>query len=68
MKLNRHLKDWKQILSGKFPSLSLPQVNGLAIWSFGMVMTGSSSLSKVSNLIAKINGQQENSVRQKLKE
>ena len=44
MKLNQHLKDWKQIVSQKFPSLSLPQVSGLATWSFGMVMTQSSSL------------------------
>ena len=33
MKLNQHLKDWKQLVSGKFPNLSLPQVNGLATWS-----------------------------------
>ncbi len=68
MKLNQHLKDWKQIVSSRFPSLSLPQVNGLAFWSFGMVMTKSSSVTKVSNLIAKINSEQENTVRQKLKE
>ena len=33
-----------------------------------MVMTGSSSVSKVSTLIAKINAEQENTVRQRLKE
>ena len=68
MKLNHHLKDWKQIISYRFPNLSLPQVNGLATWSFGMVMTRSSSLSKVSTLIAKINDEKENTVRQRLKE
>ena len=68
MKINRHLKDWKQIVSCRFPDLSLPQVNGLATWSFGMVMTQSSSLSKVSSLIAKINAEPENTVRQRLKE
>lgn len=68
MKLNRHLKDWKQIVSSRFPHLSLPQINGLATWSFAMVMTRSSSISKVSTLIAKINAEQENSVRQRLKE
>ena len=68
MKLNRHLKDWKQIVSSRFPDLSLPQINGLATWSFGMVMTRSSSLSKVSTLIAKINAEPENTVRQRLKE
>lgn len=39
MKLNQHLKNWKQIVSYRFPDLSLPQVSGLATWSFGMVMT-----------------------------
>ena len=68
MKINQHLKDWKQIISYRFPELSLPQVNGLATWSFGMVMTQSSSLSQVSSLIAKINIEQENTLRQRLKE
>ncbi len=68
MKLNQHLKDWKQILSQRFPHLTLPQVSGLATWSFGMVMTQSSSLTKVSTLIAKVNQEQENTVRQRLKE
>ena len=68
MKLNQHLKDWKQIVSGRFFHLSLPQINGLATWSFGIVMTSSSSLSKVSSLIAKINTEPENNVRQRLKE
>ena len=68
MKLNQHLKDWKQIVSGKFPHLSLPQVSGLATWSFGIVMTHSSSLTNVSTLIAKVNQEKENTVRQRLKE
>ena len=68
MKLNQHLKDWKQTVSQRFPNLSLPQISGLATWSFGMVMTQSSSLTRVSNLIAKINGEKENTVRQRLKE
>jgi hypothetical protein len=48
--------------------LSLPQVAGLATWSFGIVMTKSSSLSQVSNFIAKVNGEKPNTVRQRLKE
>jgi hypothetical protein len=52
MKLNQHLKEWKQTVSYRFPQLSLPQVSGLATWSFGMVMTQSSSLTRVSHLIA----------------
>ena len=68
MKLNQHLKDWKQIVSYRFPNLSLPQISGLATWSFGMVMTQSSSLTRVSTLIAKVNQEKENTVRQRLKE
>lgn len=68
MKLNQHLRDWKQIISYRFPRLTLPQISGLATWSFGMVMTQSSSLTKVSTLMAKINQEPENTVRQRLKE
>ena len=68
MKLNQHLKDWKQIISYRFPSMTLPQISGLATWSFGMVMTRSSSVTQVSSLISKINAEQENTVRQRLKE
>ena len=66
--MNQYLKDWQQIISSRFNRLSLPQIKGLATWSFGMVMTRSSSLSKVSTLIAKVNGESENTVRQRLKE
>ena len=65
---NKHLKDWSKIVSYHFPHLSLPEVVGLATWSFGMVMTGSSSLTRVSEFIAQINGEKRNTVRQRLKE
>ncbi|MBD2244924.1 transposase [Nostoc sp. FACHB-888] len=48
--------------------LSLLEVAGLATWSFGMVMTKSSSLTQVSNFIAKVNREKPNTVRQRLKE
>ncbi len=65
---NKYLKDWSRIVSYHFPHLSLPEVAGLASWSFGMVITGSSSLTRVSELIAKINGEKTNTVRKRLKE
>ncbi len=65
---NKHLLDWSCIVSQQMNHLSLPQVAGLATWSFGMVMTKSSSLTQVSNFIAKINGEKANTVRQRLKE
>ncbi|NET61004.1 MAG: hypothetical protein F6K47_34205 [Symploca sp. SIO2E6] len=52
---NKYLKDWSRIVSYHFPHLSLPEVIGLASWSFGMVLTGSSSLTRVSEFIAKVN-------------
>ncbi len=65
---NKHLLEWSRIVSQQMNHLSLPQVAGLATWSFGMVMTKSSSLTQVSNFIAKINGEKPNTVRQRLKE
>ncbi|NER04724.1 MAG: transposase, partial [Okeania sp. SIO3C4] len=65
---NQYLKDWSKIVSNHFPHLSLPEVIGLATWSFGMVITGSSSLTRVSESIAKINGEKSNTVKIRLKE
>ncbi|WP_158413206.1 hypothetical protein [Baaleninema simplex] len=53
MKYNSaYLKQWSQEVSRHFPNLSLPQVSGLATWSFGMMMSRSSSLTQVSECIA----------------
>ena len=68
MKVNKHLKEWMKIVSSRFPNLSLPQLSGLSTWSFGMVMTKSSSLTKVSSFIAKLNNEKYYTVRQRLKE
>ena len=65
---NQYLKQWSTIVSSHFRHLSLPEVTGLATWSFGMVITGSSSLTKVSEFIAKVNGEKSNTVRRRLKE
>ncbi len=65
---NKYLKDWSNIVSKHFSHLSLPEVAGLATWSFGMVITNSSSLTRVSEFIAKINGEKSNTVKQRLKE
>ena len=65
---NQYLKDWSKIVSYHFPHLSLPEVAGLATWSFGIVITGSSSLTRVSEFIAKINEEKSNTVKKRLKE
>lgn len=63
-----HLKEWMRVVSAQFPSLTIPQVRGLAWWSFGMVLSRSSSLSRVANAIALLNDEPVNTVRQRLKE
>ena len=65
---NEYLKQWTRIVSEKMAKLSIPQVVGLATWSFGMVMTKSSSLTKVSQFIARVNGEKPSTVRQRLRE
>jgi hypothetical protein len=65
---NEYLKQWTRIVSEKMPHLSIPQVVGLATWSFGMVMTKSSSLNKVSQFIALVNQEKVLTVRQRLRE
>ena len=49
------LKQWNRIVSAHFLHLSLSQVTGLSLWSFGMVMTRSSSLNRVSQAVAYLN-------------
>ena len=68
MQKNEYLKQWTRIVSKQMPHLSIPEVVGLATWSFGMVMTKSSSLSKVSQFIAVVNGEKASTVRQRLRE
>lgn len=65
---NKYLKQWSCIVSKHLPNLSLPQAVGLATWSFGIALTKSSSLTQVSRLIATINHEKPNTVRQRLKE
>jgi hypothetical protein len=65
---NQYLKQWSRIVSYYLPHLSLPQARGLATWSFGIVMTRSSSLTRVSTFIARLNQEKTNTVRQRLKE
>lgn len=49
------------------PHNAVPQAVGLATWSFGMVMTKSSSLTQVSKFIAQVNGEKPNTVRLHIK-
>ena len=48
--------------------LFLLQVPGLATWRVGIIIDGLSTIPRVSTLIAKINLEKTNTVRQRLKE
>ena len=65
---NQEYKEWVRIVTTKMTHLSKPQAVVLAMWSFGMVMTGSCGLSTVSVFWAALLGKKENTVRQQLKE
>lgn len=65
---NQHLREWTRILSREMPHLSKPQLQGLATWSFGMVISRSSSLSRVAYFISQLNGESENTAKKRLKE
>jgi hypothetical protein len=52
----------------RFPSLSKPQALGLALWSFGMVIARSCSLTAVADVLAPLMGQPYNTLRERLRD
>lgn len=62
------LSQWVETVSIHMPHLSKPVATVLALWSFGMVMTQSCGLTSVAGFLADLLHQQENSVRQRLRE
>lgn len=62
------LRQWTQQLADHFPQLSVPQLYGLAMWSFGMLIAQSCGLSCVSAAIAALLHRKEATVRQQLRE
>ena len=52
--MSRHpeLYQWVDTVVMRFPSLSKPQALGLALWSFGMVLARSCSLTAVADVLA----------------
>ena len=62
------LSQWVETVSIHMPHLSKPVATVLAFWSFGMVMTKSCGLTTVTAFLADLLQQQENSVRQRLRE
>jgi hypothetical protein len=59
---------WSDTVASHFPALSKPQALGLALWSLGMIVVQSCSLSSVANLLAPLLGQSFNTMRERLRD
>ena len=68
--MSRHpqLYQWIDTVVMRFPSLSKPQALGLALWSFGMVIARSCSLTAVADVLAPLMGQSYNTLRERLRD
>jgi hypothetical protein len=68
--MSRHpeLYQWIDTVVMHFPSLSKPQALGLALWSFGMILARSCSLTAVTDLLAPLLGQSFNTMRERLRD
>ena len=62
------LYQWIDTVVMRFSPLSKPQAVGLALWSFGMIIARSCSLSAVAGLLAPLTGQSFNSMRERLRD
>jgi hypothetical protein len=59
---------WRTTILQHLPQLSKPQATVLALWSLGMVLARSCALTAVSAVVAAVEGRQENTIRQRLRE
>jgi hypothetical protein len=68
--MSRHpeLYQWIDTVVMRFPTLSKPQALGLALWSFGMVIARSCSLTAVADVLAPLLGQSHNTRRERLRD
>ena len=68
--MSRHpeLYQWIDTVVMRFPSLSKPQAMGLALWSFGMVIARSCSLTAVADVLASLMGQSSNTLHERLRD
>ena len=68
MTCSERVSQWSATVSRHLSCLSGPQAGVLALWSPGMVMSGNCGLSQVSTVLALMLGQQEETLRQRLRE
>lgn len=59
---------WIDTIAMRFPSISKPQAVGLALWSFGMILAHSCSLSAVADMLSSLLGQSFNTMRERLRD
>ena len=59
---------WADTVASHFPQLSKPQAFGLALWSFGMTIARSCTLTAVADSLAVLFGQSFNTVRERLRD
>lgn len=68
MTCSERVSQWSATVSSRLSCLSGPQAGVLALWSLGIVVSGSCGLSQVSTILALMLGQQEETLRQRLRE
>jgi len=67
-KFPRPLQQWFEIIRRNLPHLSMPQARVLAMWSYSLVLTKRIGLSSNANFLAALLSQDENTLRQRLRE
>ena len=68
MSRQQQLSHWNERLASRLPQLSRPQIWGLACWSFAIVICRYCGLSRVALFIATLLDENENSVRERLRD
>ncbi|MGI8549362.1 MAG: hypothetical protein ACR2PL_00995 [Dehalococcoidia bacterium] len=68
MSCHRRAYQWTEGIRRALPRLRQPQAAVLALWSLGMIWAGSCALTAVVLYLSAVRGEQENSVRQRLRE
>ena len=64
----KQLEEWKTIISENLPHLSKPQVAVLVLWSFGMAVIKTCSLTSVSFFMSLLLDEKEYNIKQRLRE
>ena len=65
---NQEFNKWNATIDEQLPKLSKPQATVLALWSFGIIIARSCSISAVKLILARLSDIKENTIRQRLKE